>query len=249
MGNATTIVNAIKHQLRQQGITYQALARRLKLSEPTVKRDLARGDFTLSRLEQICQVLGVTIADLANAAPERQLLLTQLTEVQERALVGNPKMLLVTYLIVNQWKVEEILNTFQIEENDFVSLLLLLDELGIIRFRPPLGVQTLTARNFSWRKDGPVHDFFIRRVAPEYLQARFDGPGDEFHFVGGMLSRASLSRVKTALNQIVAEIEELARRDAKLPLAERDGCTAMLAVRRWEFSEFTRLRRRSAPKR
>ena len=249
MGNATTIVNAIKHQLRQQGITYQALARRLKLSEPTVKRDLARGDFTLSRLEQICQVLGVTIADLANAAPERQLLLTQLTEVQERALVGNPKMLLVTYLIVNQWKVEEILNTFQIEENDFVSLMLSLDELGIIRFRPPLGVRTLTARNFSWRKDGPVHDFFIRRVAPEYLQARFDGPGDEFHFVGGMLSRASLSRVKTALNQIVAEIEELARRDAKLPLAERDGCTAMLAVRRWEFSEFTRLRRRSAPKR
>jgi transcriptional regulator with XRE-family HTH domain len=249
MGNATTIVTAIKHQLRQQGITYQALARRLKVSEPTVKRDLARGDFTLSRLEQICHVLGVTIADLANSEPQRQLLLTELTEAQERALVGNPKLLLVTYLLVNQWKVDEILTTFQIEENDFVSLMLSLDKLGIIKFRPPRGVQTLTARNFSWRRDGPVHEFFIRRVAPEYLQARFDGPGDEFHFVGGMLSRASLSRVKSALNQVVVEIEELARRDAKLPLEERDGCTAMLAVRRWEFSEFTRLRRGSTPKR
>ena len=44
MGTATTIIGAIKHHLKLRGITYQELARRLKVSEPTVKRDLARGE-------------------------------------------------------------------------------------------------------------------------------------------------------------------------------------------------------------
>jgi transcriptional regulator with XRE-family HTH domain len=250
MATAATLIRAIKQHLQQQGITYRELARRLKVSEPTVKRDLARGDFTLSRLDGICHVLGVTIEDLANTQPVRQTLLTQLTVQQEHALVSNPKLLLVTYLIVNQWTREEIVRTFQIEESDFISLLLTLDKLGIVEFRAPRRVRPLTARNFSWRKDGPVHEFFLRRVAPEYLRARFDGQGDEFHFVGGTLTRPSLTRFKSVLNKVVAEFEELARTDAKLPLEERDGCTAMLTVRKWEFSEFTRLRRvRGEPKR
>jgi transcriptional regulator with XRE-family HTH domain len=243
MGTATTIVGAIKQQLKLQGITYQELARRLKVSEPTVKRDLARGDFTLSRLEDICEVLGVTIADLANMDPARELLITEFTEQQERMLTGDPKLLLLTYLLVNQWKLDEIVARFQISENDLVSLLLSLDKLGIVRFRPPRGVQTLTARNFGWRKDGPVHEFFLQRVVPEYFRARFDKPGDDFHFVAGSLSRASLSRFKSALTRLTAEFEDLARRDAKLPLDERDGCTAILAIRDWQFSEFTRFRR------
>jgi transcriptional regulator with XRE-family HTH domain len=243
MGTATTIIGAIKQHLKQQGITYLELARRLKVSEPTVKRDLARGDFTLSRLEEICEVLGVTIADLANTEPSRQLLVTQFTEQQERELASDPKLLLLTYLIVNQWKLEEILASFHISENDLVSLLLSLDKLGIVRFRPPRGVQMLTARNFSWRKDGPVHEFFLKRVVPEYFGARFDKPGDEFYFVAGSLSRASLSRFKSALTRLAAEFEDLARRDAKLPLREREGCAAILATRDWQFSEFTRFRR------
>lgn len=247
--STATIIEAIKRRLRAEGITYQALAHRLKVSEPTVKRDLARGDFSLSRLDEICTVLGVTIADLANDEPARQLRITQFTDAQERALTTDPKLVLVTYLLVNRWTLEDITEAIELNENDLVRLLLSLDELGIVRFRPPSGVQILTARNFAWRKDGPVHDFFLRRVVPEYFRMRFDGPGDEFFFVAGSLSQASRLRFKSALNRITAEFEELARQDARLPVAERDGCTAILALRDWQFSEFTRFRRKGAVRR
>jgi hypothetical protein len=101
----------------------------------------------------------------------------------------------------------------------------------------------LTARNFSWRKDGPVHRFFLSRLVPEYFQSAFDGAGDALRFVAGTLSPDSLSQFKASLERLAAEFEVLARNDARLPLAKRDGCSAVLAVRAWEFSEFTRLRR------
>jgi hypothetical protein len=67
---------------------------------------------------------------------------------------------------------------------------------------------------------------------------------DELHFIGGTLSAASMARMKMSIAQFVEEFEELARQDCRLPLEVRDGCSALLALRRWEFSEFTRLRRK-----
>ncbi len=92
-------------------------------------------------------------------------------------------------------------------------------------------MRKLTSRNFTWRKDGPVHNFFLTRFAPEYFRAGFEGPGDAFRFVGGTLSPASLAQFKASLERLAIEFEELARNDARLPLAKRDGCSAILSVR------------------
>jgi transcriptional regulator with XRE-family HTH domain len=238
------IVEAIKRRLRTQGITYQALARRLGVSEPTVKRDLARGNFTLKRLDEICDVLDTTVAELANDEPERALRITRLTDAQERALTADPRLVLLTYLLVNRWPLDEITRAIELDDNELVKALLALDGIGIVQFRKPRSVRLRTARNFSWRKDGPLHAFFLQRVVPDYFKARFDGAGDEFLFVAGSLSTASQARFKAALARLTAEFEELARQDARLPVAQRHGCAAILAMRDWRFAEFARFRRK-----
>ena len=96
-----------------------------------------------------------------------------------------------------------------------------LDQLKIIEYRPSQRVRKLTARNFSWRKDGPVHKFFLTRFVPEYFQSAFDGAGDALPFVGGTLSAESLAQFKASLERLAAEFEVLARNDARLPLAMR----------------------------
>jgi transcriptional regulator with XRE-family HTH domain len=240
MGTAA-LVRGVKARLRAQGMTYRALARRLGLSEPTIKRDLARGNFSLERLDRICQVLGVGVEELLASAERSPL--TELTEQQEHALVSNPRLLLVTYLAVNDWKFAEIVATFRLEAGELIDVLLKLDRLRILEFRPPARIRKLTARNFSWRKDGPVQGYFLERVVPEFFDARFEAPGDEMRFVAGTLSAASMLRMQATLRRAAAEFEQLAHQDSRLPLAERDGCSAILAVRRWEFSEFARLRR------
>jgi DNA-binding Xre family transcriptional regulator len=243
MDASRQLLQSIRALLRQRGMTYRELAGALGVSEPTIKRDFSRGDFALSRLDRICAMLEVSLEELVGSGGAGNAL-TQLSEQQERALVREPRLLLLTYLLVNDWKFGEITTTFAMDENLLVSLLLRLDALKIVNYRPPNRVKKLTARNFAWRKEGPVHEFFLTRVAPEFLRAKFEEPGDELRFIGGTLSAASLARMKVSMSQLADEFEELARQDARLPLALRDGCSALLALRKWEFSEFTRLRRR-----
>jgi len=242
MSATSSLVGGIKSVLRARHLTYRELARSIGISEATVKRDLSRGNFSLSRLDQICSFLELSLSDLLDA-PKGLELVTQLSEAQEVALVGDPKVLVVTYLLVNDWRFQDIISAFQIDENNLIDILLRLDRLKIINYRPPHRVQKLTSRNFAWRKDGPVHKFFVNRFVPEYFQSSFEGSGDAFRFVGGTLSPEALAQFKASLERLAAEFEELARHDARLPLERRDGCSAVLAVRSWEFSDFTRLRR------
>jgi DNA-binding Xre family transcriptional regulator len=241
MSATSILVRGIKSRLRAQNMPYRELAAKIGVSEPTVKRDLSRGKFTLQRLDKICEILGVEVGDLLQPAESAQL--TELSEQQEQALVANPKLLLVTYLVVNDWKFTDIVGTFRLSENELVTILLSMEKLRIIDFRPPNRMRKLTSRNFSWRKIGPVQTFFLRRVLPEFFNAQFDAAGDEFKFMGGTLTPVSRLRLQSSLQRVAAEFEQLARQDARLPLDDRDSCTIILAMSSWEFSEFSNLRR------
>jgi transcriptional regulator with XRE-family HTH domain len=241
MANSKTLIKNLKSKLRTDGVTYRELAKRLNISEPTVKRDLSRGTFSLDRLDQICEALNVTLEELIQ--PQATSALTQLSAEQEKALVSKPKFLLVTYLTANDWKFNEIVATFQITESELIDILLKLEKIGIAEFRPPNKIRKLTARNFAWRKDGPVHEFFQKRVVPDFFGGHFDRRGDELRFLGGLLSADSLVRFKAGVDRLAAEFEELAHGDAKLPIEQRESCSAIFALRAWEFSEFAKLRR------
>jgi DNA-binding Xre family transcriptional regulator len=247
MIGTSILVAGIKARLRTQGMKYRELAAHIGVSEPTIKRDLARGNFSLRRLDEICRVLGVSVADLAQ--PPESAPLTELTEQQEHALVADPRALLVAYLVTNDWKFSEIVNTFELDPNELVEVLLKIDKLRIIDFRSPTRIRKLASRNFGWRKDGPVQGYFLKRVVPEFFAGRFDGGGDELRFVGGTLSAASMLRLQASLQRVAGEFEHLAQLDARLPLHKRMRCAAILGLRLWEFSEFSKLRGSRPPRR
>jgi hypothetical protein len=246
MIGSSVLVAGIKARLRVSGMRYRELAVRIGVSEPTIKRDMARGDFSLRRLDKICEVLGVSVADLAQSPESAPLV--QLTEQQERALVGDPRQLLVAYLVTNDWKFSEIVNTFELDASELIDVLLKIDKLRIIDFRPPNRIRKLASRNFGWRKDGPVQEYFLSRVVPEFFAGRFDGEGDQLRFVGGTLSAASMLRLQASLQRFAGEFEHLAQQDARQPLDQRMRCAAILGLRLWEFSDFSKLRRGHPPR-
>jgi hypothetical protein len=148
------------------------------------------------------------------------------------------------YLLLNGWSLSQITSTFTIDDAEAERLLIRLHRARIIELLPFNRVKLLTARNFTWRKDGPVQRFFVREVQREFLDSSFAAPGEHLRFVAGNLSRTSLAQLQQSMDRLAREFDELARRDAALPLDERSGCSAVFALRPWEFSMFTALRRK-----
>ena len=244
MAQVSLLVTELKRYLKAQGLTYAALGKALGLSESSVKRMFARQSFSLQRLEQICNLLGLEIGDLVVLMNERREFVTELTPEQEDALLADPKQLLMTYLLINGWPLAAITATFAIDDAEAERLLIRLHRAHIIELLPFNRVKLLTARNFTWRKNGPVQRFFTREVQREFLDSTFAGPGEQLRFVAGLLSRASLAQLTQSIDRLAREFDELVRHDAALPLSERHSCSAVFALRPWEFSMFAALRRK-----
>ncbi len=244
MAQVPLLVSELKRYLKAQGITYAQLAARLALSESSVKRMFANQSFSLQRLEQIVNSLGLEIGDLVEMMNERREFLTELTPEQEDALLADPKLLLMTYLLINGWPVPAIVERYAIEAAEAERLLIRLHRAKIIELLPLNRVKLLTARNFTWRKNGPVQRFFETQVQREFLAAPFTGAGEQFRFVGGSLSLTGLTQMQQSIDRLAREFDEVARRDAVLPLDERRSCGAVFAIRPWEFSQFAALRRK-----
>ena len=81
------LVTTLKRRLKAQGITYRELATRLGVSEASVKRLFATQRLTLERLLEISNLLGFTLAELAQEAALGEKRLHTLGEAQERELV------------------------------------------------------------------------------------------------------------------------------------------------------------------
>lgn len=244
MAQAKDLVSALKAALKAEHLTYRDVAKRLRISEASVKRLFATGRFSLHRLEAVCELLNLEVSDLAELAVERTPKLTALTPAQESALLKDPKLLLVTYLVLSHWQYEEIVETFAIDEHEAIRLLAELDRLHFIQLLPGNRIKLLTTRNFSWRPDGEVQRFFEREVLPEFLRTGFRGRAEKMQFVGGLLSEASLERFQASLEKLAREFDELVEADAKLPLEHRHSSAALLAARAWEFSKFATFKRR-----
>ena len=244
MRQTLAIHAALKRLLKARGRTYAEAATVLELSEASVKRLFARGELALDRIERLCDWIGVDIADVVQSAEAVQATVTELTLEQERELARDPALLLTAFLVLNRWSEAEILEAFRFDKPQLTLLLIRLERLGLIEVLPFERIKLRTARNFSWRKDGPIQRHFAERVLPEFFDTKFDQPGERMRFVGGLLSRASVRKLQEAMEGLARQFDDLVAQDLGLPTRERHGVSLLLGLRPWEYSGFTKLRRK-----
>ncbi len=243
MALAVELVDALKRLLKAHGLTYAAVAQRLAISEGTVKRMFAQRSLSLQRLDQICGVLQIGLTELAEEAQRGLSPLAELSLLQEQALVDDSALLLALYLVLNRWRQQEVLARYRFSEAEWTLLLARLDRLGIIELLPGNRVRSRTARNFRWRRNGPMQRFFQQRLLPEYFQRDFADDGESLLLLSGMLSKSSIALMQRRLHEIAAEFDQLMAQDAALPANQRAGVSLVLAIRPWSLSMFAEHRR------
>jgi transcriptional regulator with XRE-family HTH domain len=246
MSEVTQLVTALKRQLKQQGKTYQDVAEAMELSEPTVKRLFASESFSLDRIVAICNLLGYTLAELAQEAVDSEMRVRMLTPAQEKELVSNSRLLLVAVCALNHWSVADMLGAYRLTEAECLQQLLRLDRLRLITLLPGNRIRRNVARNFDWIPGGPIRRYFKEQGLPDFLDSGFTHSGESFAFLHGMLTDAATAKLQSELRQLRARFAELHAESLAAPLAKRHGSGLLLAMREWEPAEFTRLRRTSA---
>src|SRR4030095_14005135 len=131
MAQTRALIGALKQVLKSRGLTYAKVARRLRISEATVKRVFARETFTLQRLDEICQLLDIEITDLARMVEHEADRVAQLTLDQEKELVSEPKLLLVAVHALNHWTLDEIVAQYALSKTECIRSLVRLTRLRI----------------------------------------------------------------------------------------------------------------------
>lgn len=243
MAQTTPLINTLKRSLKANGKTYVDVARALGLTEASVKRLFSERSFSLKRLDQVCQMMHMEISDLVALMSDEQHQLTQLSEAQEQEIASDPVLLLIAVCLLNRLDVGVILREYAIEETECMQKLAKLDRLKIIDLLPHNRVKVRVAPNFSWRDDGPIQRFYKERVEAEFFNSRFAKDTERLICVNGMLSDSANVRLQRKMERLAAEFSELAEDDATLPIGERNGTTMVLAVRKWEYGLFARLKR------
>jgi len=247
MSSRHVLVTVLKAELRRAGITYAQLAAALGLAESSVKRILARGDLSLSRIDQILAVLQLDFAELARqvaqATPPRR----EFTEAQEEAVVRDPKLLVTALCALSQWSVEQIVTTYTLSRPQVSGCLMALHRLGLVELRQGRGgastYRLKVDKTFRWRPDGPVMRFFRERAMGDYFAGDFAAPGETLMLVHGQVAPAQALLFEERLQRLAQDFAQQHLADQRLPAHQRRHLTLVLAQRSWLFAGLRELLR------
>lgn len=243
MPDSAVLLGALKRELKVAGLTYRDVARRVEISEATVKRMFNGGAVTLDRLDQLCELVGTNVVELARQAGAGARELTELSEEQEREIVSDPKLLVVAFLLIHGWSADDIAREYALTQAELIRALARLDKLRLIELLPKNAVRLLISPRFAWRKDGPINRFILGDLLQEFMRSRFAQADEHLSFHSGMLTRSSMLKLMQKLEELTIWFNELNESDRHVPHAKRIGFTMLVATRPWRSNLFERIKK------
>ncbi len=238
MSQTAALLDTLKRVLRMRGITYRTIAAELEMSEASIKRLFSSRRISLDRLERICELASISLADLAKQMDLEMRSVDELSEEQERKITADPELLLVTFLVVSGWRFNEILHYYTLTPPQLIKHLATLDRIKLIELLPNNRFYLRISPHFGWRKNGPIQTFFSKNLQRDFLESRFTGEDEALLFPTSMLTRGSRSILRKRLEDLAREFNELNLKDQKLPLEQRQLTSLILALRPWKVPMF-----------
>ncbi len=238
MAQTTALIKTLKQALKASRFTYADIARHLGMSEANVKRLFATESFSLHRLEAVCELLQLELADLFALYEKSRDKIRHLTLEQEQELVSDIGLLLIAVSVRNRLSYEDIVNFYTITETETIRYLARLDRLGIIDLLPGNRIKLLIDERFNWLADGPIERFYQQQIQSQFLKSRFSAETDLRLFQFGLLGEGACQVFIKKLQALAQEFIELHRQDMNLPLDKRYNMGLLIAMRPWELEIF-----------
>jgi DNA-binding Xre family transcriptional regulator len=223
MEQTKRLVESLKQILRSKGLTYAALAPSLGISEASVKRAFSQCNFTLERLEQICQVAQIQLADLIGLSQtDEEKYHFRLSDEQEQLFVDNPRYLLFYEYLMERKSVGYIQKKYDLSSSQTSHYLRTLEEHGLIIRLQGSRVKLVNDGVIRPKKDGPLAKMIQSRFQDDFLTGNFDGELDYRNFGMIRMTDTSYKRMREQLAKLIKEAADTGKIEiaARLPTKE-----------------------------
>lgn len=222
----------LKRVLKGRNIRYSDIAAQLKLSETTIKRNLAGRGLSLATLEAICGIAGVRLIDLAEMAARRSNSKARaLTAEQEQGLADNLFTAFIFLLLRYDWSPQDIQREFSLGEPELVLHLRRLEKMRLLDLFPGNRVRLLTVRYPEWRFGGSLRRAIDATIAVHFEKMDFHDPRTVWELETVKLSVGSIAQLRTMITTLAHRMRELAAEDRALPLDQTDWYSLLCVAR------------------
>jgi len=122
----------LKLALKARGVTYQIVANHIGVSEQTIKRLFKEKDCSLSRLNDVCEAIDISLYDLLDVAREFSESMTSLNDDQQIWLAMNPSHFHFLFFLTSGYALPDIQEKYQLSEATLFRYLRDLDRQNFI---------------------------------------------------------------------------------------------------------------------
>lgn len=162
----------IKASAKSQGLTYAQLAKRLGVSEPTVKRWLRGDGISIQQWVQLIDTIGLRFADIASALDEPTLDEFEYSEKQERTLAESEGLLAFFQSLLLGSSPVEIMKHHSLSKMSVSVYLKKLDEIGLIEWTEGMTCKLKFQGEQRWKKNGPLSKKFREKLFNQFIWPR-----------------------------------------------------------------------------
>ena len=243
-GAVTHMIQALRTELRRQGMSVADLAEKIGTSEPTVWRWLRNQGLTVARLNMICAELDLDLADLFELPPAEQA--ERFTLRQERVLAADRPLSLLFFTILHGAQKQDLIDDFDLKPLYVEQYIERLVRVGLLRVTASGRLRPLTTRTVMWRAEGPLAIAFEQSVRGNVLD--LNGAADG-HYVSHMLklSEAGRTRVHKAMQSLYVDILRIADEDTAAGHAASQWSALFMLVRPLPLETMRQWMRYTAP--
>lgn len=233
------VLAILKEHFKLHSMRYTDVAKKLDVSEVSVKRYMSGKGLTLAVLERLCEVVNLQLSDLTEAlARDAETRPRRLTFEQEAHLVAEMNVAFAFYLLRMGWTAKEISAEFGMDDIQIFKMLRALERIGLIEVLPHNRVKLRVARYPEWLPNGPV-----RRAMDKSIRLVSISPETYREMEAIKLTNRGIARVRDLLDHFKNEVRAIAATERSIPGGNERWYSVMCmarfidADRLWETSE------------
>ncbi len=214
------ILSAIKIALKNNGMTYRDLGEKLNIPESTIKKMFIAKDWPYRRLQDVCAVLNLDLADLLESVRRRKVTNVVFTPKQEDLFRTQPLAFkLYWWLVYERLPLAKFESQFHLSTQESFHLLVQLDKHELIELHPNNVIRVPDIQPARWQTSGPFITEQKQQWAVQTIKdaARStDADSDRLIVQYFRLSPDSFNELQNAIRELEQEFARRTARDLSL---------------------------------